>query len=104
MHELLNTINDPADLRKLDRKQLHRLAEELRAFLLEGVLRFTQSVGGMPGVTRIALVGCLVTEKVMPKGADLLVTRCRISSSLARLRHASAGVSSRASRPGSTSR
>lgn len=46
----------------------------LRAFLLEGVLRFTQSVGGMPGVTRIALVGSLVTEKVMPKDADLLVT------------------------------
>ncbi len=39
MYELLNTINDPADLRKLDRKQLVRLAEELRAFLLESVAR-----------------------------------------------------------------
>jgi 1-deoxy-D-xylulose-5-phosphate synthase len=39
MYELLTTINDPADLRKLDRKQLPRLAEELRTFLLESVSR-----------------------------------------------------------------
>jgi 1-deoxy-D-xylulose-5-phosphate synthase len=37
MYELLTTIDDPADLRKLDRKQLPRLAEELRAFLLESI-------------------------------------------------------------------
>jgi len=37
VYELLTTINDPADLRKLDRKQLPRLAEELREFLLESV-------------------------------------------------------------------
>jgi 1-deoxy-D-xylulose-5-phosphate synthase len=34
---LLQTINDPADLRKLDRKQLGELATELRAFVLESV-------------------------------------------------------------------
>jgi 1-deoxy-D-xylulose-5-phosphate synthase len=39
MYELLTAINDPADLRKLDRKQLARLAEELRTFLLESVSR-----------------------------------------------------------------
>jgi 1-deoxy-D-xylulose-5-phosphate synthase len=39
MYQLLTTINDPADLRKLDRKQLPRLAEELRTFLLESVSR-----------------------------------------------------------------
>ena len=39
MYELLTTINDPADLRKLDRKQLPRLTEELRTFLLESVSR-----------------------------------------------------------------
>ncbi len=39
MYELLTTINDPADLRKLDRKQLPRLAEELRTFQLESVSR-----------------------------------------------------------------
>jgi 1-deoxy-D-xylulose-5-phosphate synthase len=34
---LLNTINDPADLRRLSRHQLKPLAEELRAFLLDSV-------------------------------------------------------------------
>jgi 1-deoxy-D-xylulose-5-phosphate synthase len=37
MYELLNSINDPADLRKLDRRQLGQLADELRAFILESV-------------------------------------------------------------------
>jgi 1-deoxy-D-xylulose-5-phosphate synthase len=37
MYELLQTINDPADLRRLDRKQLGQLADELRAFILESV-------------------------------------------------------------------
>jgi 1-deoxy-D-xylulose-5-phosphate synthase len=36
---LLKTIDDPADLRKLDRKQLQQLAGELRAFLVESVSR-----------------------------------------------------------------
>ncbi|GAB3627055.1 1-deoxy-D-xylulose-5-phosphate synthase [Pandoraea terrae] len=39
MYELLNTIDDPAALRKLDRRQLTPLAEELRAFVLESVSR-----------------------------------------------------------------
>jgi 1-deoxy-D-xylulose-5-phosphate synthase len=38
-YELLQTINDPADLRKLDRKALGQLATELRAFILESVSR-----------------------------------------------------------------
>ncbi len=37
MYELLETINDPADLRQLDRRQLLQLADELRRFLLESV-------------------------------------------------------------------
>ena len=37
MYDLLQTINDPADLRKLDRKQLPHLAQELRQFLLDSV-------------------------------------------------------------------
>jgi 1-deoxy-D-xylulose-5-phosphate synthase len=36
-YALLETINDPADLRKLDRRQLRELADELRAFVLESV-------------------------------------------------------------------
>jgi len=37
MYELLQTINDPSELRKLERKQLHLLADELRAFVLDSV-------------------------------------------------------------------
>lgn len=36
-YELLNTIDDPADLRRLDRRQLGPLASELRAFVLDSV-------------------------------------------------------------------
>jgi 1-deoxy-D-xylulose-5-phosphate synthase len=39
MYELLKTIGDPADLRRLDRKQLPQLVEELRAYVLESVSR-----------------------------------------------------------------
>jgi 1-deoxy-D-xylulose-5-phosphate synthase len=37
MYSLLNTINTPEDLRKLDRAQLPQLARELREFLVESV-------------------------------------------------------------------
>ena len=36
-YELLKTIDDPAKLRALERKQLGRLAAELRAYVLESV-------------------------------------------------------------------
>ena len=36
-YPLLQTVNSPADLRRLERRQLEQLAEELRAFLLESV-------------------------------------------------------------------
>jgi len=36
-YPLLETINDPADLRRLSRPELKRLADELRAFVLESV-------------------------------------------------------------------
>ena len=36
-YELLKTIDDPAQLRALERKQLAQLAQELRAFVLESV-------------------------------------------------------------------
>ncbi|HWA38860.1 MAG TPA: 1-deoxy-D-xylulose-5-phosphate synthase [Burkholderiales bacterium] len=39
MYELLKTIDDPAALRRLERKQLPRLVEELRAYVLESVSR-----------------------------------------------------------------
>lgn len=37
MAELLNTINEPAELRKLDRNQLQQLAVELRQYVLDSV-------------------------------------------------------------------
>jgi 1-deoxy-D-xylulose-5-phosphate synthase len=39
MHPLLETIDSPADLRRLKRGDLPRLAQELRAYLLESVSR-----------------------------------------------------------------
>ena len=38
-YSLLDTIDDPAQLRLLDRKQLPQLADELRSFLIESVSR-----------------------------------------------------------------
>ncbi len=38
-YPLLKSVEDPADLRRLDRRDLHPLAEELRAFLIESVSR-----------------------------------------------------------------
>src|SRR3989454_1401214 len=37
MYELLKTIDDPSQLRSLERKQLQQLADELRAYVLETV-------------------------------------------------------------------
>src|SRR5439155_838376 len=39
MYELLKTIDDPSQLRGLERKQLQQLADELRAYVLESVSR-----------------------------------------------------------------
>jgi 1-deoxy-D-xylulose-5-phosphate synthase len=39
VYDLLRTIDDPADLRKLDRRALKELATELRAFVIESVAR-----------------------------------------------------------------
>jgi 1-deoxy-D-xylulose-5-phosphate synthase len=37
MYDLLKKINSPADLRALERKQLHEVAQELREYLIESV-------------------------------------------------------------------
>ena len=39
MYELLKTVNEPAELRRLERRQLPQLVEELRAYVLESVSR-----------------------------------------------------------------
>ena len=43
---LLQTINDPADLRRLARADLKQLATELRAFVIESVSRCVQGPAG----------------------------------------------------------
>ena len=47
MYELLATINDPADLRRLDRRQLQQVAVELRQFLIDSVSQ-TGAIGQDP--------------------------------------------------------
>src|SRR5258706_10043604 len=39
MYELLRTIDDPSQLRRLERKELPQLVEELRAYVLESVAK-----------------------------------------------------------------
>jgi hypothetical protein len=46
----------------------------IRAHLLAGVLAFTQAARRVPGLTRIALIGSLASDKPDPKDADVLVT------------------------------
>ena len=46
----------------------------LRSFLLAEVLRFTLKVAGLPGVSRIALMGSLATSKAAPLDAEVLVS------------------------------
>lgn len=46
----------------------------IRAHLLAGALLFVQAAGKLSGVSRIALLGSLTTEKANPKDIDLLVT------------------------------
>jgi hypothetical protein len=49
------------------------LLAPIRQHLLAGVLAFTQAACRIPGVTCIALIGSLATDKPDPKDADLLV-------------------------------
>jgi hypothetical protein len=61
-------------LHKKLQAQVAALLPPIRAHLLAGVLAFTQAAGQMPGVTRIALIGSLTTDKPDPQDADVLVT------------------------------
>ncbi|MDB5319142.1 MAG: hypothetical protein JWN40_773 [Phycisphaerales bacterium] len=48
--------------------------DSIRSFLLAQVAWFVERAAACAGVRRIALVGSLVTEKLHPKDADVLVT------------------------------
>ncbi len=47
--------------------------DEPRAPLLQAVLRFTRAARDCAGVSRVALLGSLTTQKRLPKDADVLV-------------------------------
>jgi 1-deoxy-D-xylulose-5-phosphate synthase len=52
---LLDTINSPQDLRKLDRKQLHELAGEIRHRIIEVVSKIGGHFGGNLGIVELTL-------------------------------------------------
>jgi 1-deoxy-D-xylulose-5-phosphate synthase len=52
---LLDTINSPKDLRKLDRKQLHELADEIRYRIIDVVSRIGGHFGGNLGIVELTL-------------------------------------------------
>jgi len=51
-----------------------RTSSEVRGTLIQLVLEFVLAARTLPGVSRVALVGSLATEKDRPKDADVLVT------------------------------
>src|SRR5258707_829588 len=54
---LLDTINSPQDLRKLDRNQLHELPGEIRHRIIEVVSKIGGHFGGNLGIVELALEG-----------------------------------------------
>jgi 1-deoxy-D-xylulose-5-phosphate synthase len=55
MYELLKTIDDPAQLRSLERKQLHQLADELRAYVLDSVSKTGGHLSSNLGTVELAI-------------------------------------------------
>ena len=55
MYELLKTIDDPARLRSLDRRQLQQLADELRAYVLESVSKTGGHLSSNLGTVELTL-------------------------------------------------
>ncbi len=55
MYDLLKTIDDPADLRRLDRRQLQPLADELRAFVLDSVSKTGGHLSSNLGTVELTL-------------------------------------------------
>jgi 1-deoxy-D-xylulose-5-phosphate synthase len=55
LYELLKTIDDPAQLRALERRQLPQLADELRAFVLESVSKTGGHLSSNLGTVELTL-------------------------------------------------
>ena len=69
MFELLKTIDDPSQLRTLGRKDLHRLAEELRAFVLDSVSKTGGHLSSNLGTVELTIA----LHKVFETPADRIV-------------------------------
>ncbi|MDD5445180.1 MAG: 1-deoxy-D-xylulose-5-phosphate synthase N-terminal domain-containing protein, partial [Pseudomonas fluorescens] len=54
-YPLLNTINAPADLRKVPRAELRTLADELRAYLLDSVSKTGGHLSSNLGTVELTL-------------------------------------------------
>jgi 1-deoxy-D-xylulose-5-phosphate synthase len=55
MARLLDTINTPIDLRKLDRRQLPQLAQEIRDEVIDTVSKIGGHFGGNLGIVELTL-------------------------------------------------
>jgi hypothetical protein len=55
-------------------KEIEEQRTATRSLLLAEVLIFCRAASQLPGVTRVALIGSLTTDKPEPKDADVLVT------------------------------
>lgn len=55
MSDLLSTINDPADLRRLDAQQLRQVAVELRAYVVDSVARTGGHLSSNLGTVELAI-------------------------------------------------
>ena len=55
MPRLLDSINSPGDLRKLDAKQLPQVAEEIRETIIDVVSRVGGHFGGNLGIVELTL-------------------------------------------------
>src|ERR1700754_548048 len=53
--DLLDTIDSPADLKRLDRRELKKLADELRGFVLESVSRTGGHLSSNLGTVELTL-------------------------------------------------
>jgi hypothetical protein len=54
--------------------QTNDVPPDIRAYLIAEALKFVLAASKLAGITRIALIGSLTTDKKKPKDADLLVT------------------------------
>src|SRR5438270_6046797 len=64
---LLDQINSPADLRKLDRQQLPQLAQEIREQIIEVVSQIGGHFGGNLGIVKLTLALHYVSDTPRPQ-------------------------------------